>query len=568
MVGGYVQLKQAGRNLKAPCPFHNEKTASFMVSPEKGIWHCFGCGAGGDILSFVMMMEGCEFKEALELLARRAGVELKTKADGGERAKARQRLQDAHDWAVKYFQTCLVKNPAALSYVVKRRGLKRSTIQDFGIGYAPESWDGLVKFLRKKGFSEDELVKAGLAVRKRSGTGVFDMFRGRIMFAICDRAGRPVGFTGRVLDDAADTGPKYLNTPQTVLYDKSQAIFGLHLAKEAIRAGDEAVLVEGNMDVVASHQAGVRNVVAASGTALTIDQLKTLSKFSRNIKIAFDQDSAGLQASARAIEMAQKLGLNLHIIEVGAKDPDELIQKGVGRWQAAIKNSRDVFSYWFARSERELNLSEPVGKRQFSDRITGLIQMLADPIEKESYMKMLADKISISLEAVKQKVEQSPAPTQTPLKKPEPPPAPAPKSFSPTQLIEASVLAINLVYPECRLSLDDLGAGDFQKEEYRAILAALKRHKQADIKQLLELLPAYGNDVKILALRGEEEFSYLAPADRSFEAFRLGRRLQTLTQHQSQAQISQRLRAAESSGDTALARSLLAQYQALIKQDE
>ncbi|HSH31677.1 MAG TPA: DNA primase, partial [Candidatus Saccharimonadales bacterium] len=520
----------------------------------------------GDILTFVMMMEGVEFKEALELLARRAGVELTARADGGEGAKTRERLYQANSWAVKYFQACLVKNPAALDYVVKQRRLKRSIIADFEIGYAPESWDGLVKFLRKHGFNEAEMVKAGLAGPKRSGSGVYDMFRGRVMFTICDRAGRPIGFTGRVLSNGLDGGPKYLNTPQTALYDKSRAIFGLHLAKEAMRTADEAVLVEGNMDVVASHQAGVRQVVAASGTALTFDQLKAISKFSRNIKIAFDQDSAGLKASARAIEMAQKLGLSLHIIEVGAKDPDELIQQDAELWRTAIKDAQDVFGYWFSRSERELNLKEPIGKRQFSDRIVALIQTLADPVERETYMKMLSEKIGVSLESVKQKVEQAPVLTQTLIKVPDAKPsaAPAAKSISPSEVIETSILAVGIVYPDCRVALDDLDTGDFHKNEHQAIFALLKQHSQADAQELARLLPEQANYVKILALRGEEEFTSLAPADRSFEAFRLSRRLQTLAQQQTQADISQQLHAAQASGDTALARSLLERFQKLI----
>ena len=261
VVGGYVQLKQAGRNLKAPCPFHQEKTASFMVSPEKGIFHCFGCGQGGDVFKFVMLIEGLDFRSALELLARRAGVELKTKS--GRPKENTDRLYAAVELAAKYFQATLVKNPKALEYVTKQRRLGKQIITDFMIGYAPESWDALGGFLLKKGFTQDELLRAGLVGQRPERSTVYDLYRGRVMFTISDTQGRPIGFTGRVLDDSL---PKYLNTPQTVLYDKSRAIFGLHLAKEAIRTGDEVVLVEGNMDVIASHQAGVRQVVAASAT--------------------------------------------------------------------------------------------------------------------------------------------------------------------------------------------------------------------------------------------------------------------------------------------------------------
>jgi DNA primase len=367
VVGAYVPLKQSGRNLKAPCPFHQEKTASFMVSPEKGIYHCFGCGEGGDIFSFVQKMEGLDFRGALEMLARKAGVELKERrGDNSAARKLQARLLDAHELAVKYFQASLVQNQKALDYVVKKRGLNRETIKTFQIGYAPDSWEALTGWLRKKGFTAAELLQAGLAGQKEGRSTVYDLFRGRIMFTICDREGRPVGFTGRVLDDSV---PKYLNTPQTPLYDKSQLIFGLHLAKEAVRQSDEVVLVEGQMDVVASHQAGVKQVVAASGTALTVDHLRTLSKLTKNIKLAFDADRAGLAATERAIEMGQRLGLTLNMVVLpdGVKDADELISQDVEAWRQAILGAKYIVDYLFERFERDFDLTTAVGKRGYAE---------------------------------------------------------------------------------------------------------------------------------------------------------------------------------------------------------
>lgn len=565
VVGGYVPLKQAGRNLKAPCPFHNEKTASFMVSPDKGIWHCFGCGEGGDIYKFVMKMEGLDFRAALELLARRAGVELKSSPVDKAAAKAKERLIAATEWAVKYYQATLVKNPKALDYLIKQRRLNKKTLQDFQIGYAPDSWEGLTKFLGKKGFYNKELLDAGLAGQKR---GIYDLFRGRIMLTIADAQGRSIGFTGRVLDDGE---PKYLNTPQTALYDKSRAIYGLHLAKEAIRQADEVVLVEGNMDVVASHQAGVRNVVAASGTALTIDQLKTLSRLSPNIKLAFDQDKAGLAATERAIELGQTLGLTLKMVVIdGAKDPDELIQKDVKLWQKAIAEAKYIVDYLFDIFETDYDLTSAVGKRQYTDRLALNLHRLADPVEQDHYIKLLADKTGTSPDAVKQKVSQAqPAAVKTPAaRKPETPASTTPPLHqNALELTEEMVLALNLAYADSRLSLEDLTDSDFAGPDRQAIFKQLRQAGNQAADQIAKDLQLHADYVKILTLRGEEEFGSLAPADRSLEAFRLTRRLQILANKKTKTLITQQLREAESKGDTQLVRSLLEQYQALIAEE-
>lgn len=553
VIGGYVQLKQAGRNLKAPCPFHQEKTASFMVSPEKQIWHCFGCHQGGDVIKFVMAVEALEFREALELLARRAGVELKSSRSRGD-SKVKERLYAAQELAVRYFQTNLLKNPQALNYL-KRRGLTKDTIKLFQIGYAPDTWEGLSRVLLKQGFSEDESMKAGLAGKKR---GLYDMFRGRIMLTICDAQGRPIGFTGRVLGEEL---PKYLNTPQTLLYDKSRAIYGLHLAKEAIRQKDEVVLVEGNMDVVAAHQAGYKNTVAASGTALTLDQLKTLSRFTKNIKLAFDQDQAGLIATERAIELGQKLGVTLKMVVIpGAKDPDELIRKDPKQWKDAVAGAMYVVDYLFARFERDFDLESAIGKRQFSDRLASNIKRLADPVEKDHYIKRLAEKTGTSPEAVGQKVEG--AKTDLP-SRPLPEPKPIAEVAERTDertMVEESLLSLVLAFPETRGALEDIGPGDFGGEE-RAELAKLA------LKSAKKGLPELSDYAKILSLRGEEEYGSLAPADRSFEAFQLVRRLQNLSNRKTLRELQKQLREAEEKGDARLQRTLLEKYQALTAED-
>jgi DNA primase len=568
VVGSYIQLKQSGRNLKAPCPFHHEKTASFMVSPDKGIWHCFGCGEGGDIFKFVMKMEGLDFRAALELLAAKAGVELKRGPEDKEAAKLKRRLLEAHAWAAKYFQASLIQNATAKDYVVTKRKLKRTTIQDFQIGYAPESWDGLTKFLTKKGFTEDELVRGGLAGRRPKG-GMYDLFRGRIMFTICDPQGQPVGFTGRVLDDSQ---PKYLNTPQTPLYDKSRAIYGLHLAKEAIRSNDEVVLVEGNMDVVVSHQAGVAQVVASSGTALTTDQLKTLSRLTKNIKLAFDQDAAGIKATERAIELAQPLGLTLKMATItSAKDPDELIQKDVSAWQTAINGAQVAVDYLFDRLAGEYDITTATGKRQYSDRLCANIKRLSDAVEQDHYIQLLATKLSVSADSIREKIKNTklasePVKTHAAVDTTPDPVVAGAKDGK--LMIEEAVLAISLAYPDTQLSLGDLTLEEFAGAKTKALFEVLKDTRTPDaLGALANQLPELADYAKILTLRGEEQYAQLAPADRSFEAFSLARRLQTLSAKQSKQEISRELRAAEDSGNAELAKSLLEQYQALMKSD-
>lgn len=573
VVGGYVPLKQAGRNLKAPCPFHQEKSASFMVSPEKGIYHCFGCGEGGDIFNFVMKMEGVDFRTSLEMLARKAGVELKARGgDDGAVKKLRERLYAAHELAVKYFQASLVQNPKALEYVVKKRGLTRETIRNFGIGYAPDSWSGLTDFLLKKGFTNKELLQGGLAGQKEGRNTIYDLFRGRVVFAITDREGRPVGFTGRVLDDSV---PKYLNTPQTPLYDKSQAIYGLALAREAIRSLDEAVLVEGNMDVVASHQAGVKQVVAASGTALTLEQLRTLSKLTKNIKLAFDADRAGLAATERAIELGQKLGLTLRMVEMpaGVKDADELIQQDVKLWEKAITDSKYIVDYLFDRFEKDFDLSSAVGKRGYTDRLAATLRRLGDPVEQDHYLKLLAEKTGTSEEAVKTKIEKG-----TEAAGVSSGPSAAEHAGDPVRravvqatgkpsvrtLHEESFLALNLMYPSCRASLGDLSVQRFSSDAHKGVFEFLLKHKKASSEEMVKQAGELASHVQKLLLVAEEEYPEGEEVMLQQEAFTLARKIFLESNKEFKNLINAAIRVAEAAGDEAERKKLMSKYSAII----
>ena len=412
VVGQYVELKRAGRNLKGHSPWGVDKTPSFMVSPEKGIWHDFSANKGGDIFSFVMEVEGIGFKEAMEKLAAQAGVDL-TKYRGGDStvAKKKSRAKEALALATKYYQACLVRNKTVGEYVFYKRNLHRVTVQEFKIGYAPSSGKALVNVLEKRGFTKDELDAAGLLNRFKT-----DLFRDRMTVPFIDTTGNVIGFTARVIKDDE---PKYLNTPETLLFNKSKFIFGLYQAKEFIRRSGYVVIVEGNMDVISSHQAGVREAVATSGTAMTEQHIKTLSKLTSDIRLAYDGDAAGIKATERAIMMAGDLGIDLTVISDyhGAKDPDELIQKDPKLWQEAVEHCVPAVDWLLTKYEEDLNLNSAPGKRKYSDVALKLISYIKDEVERASYEKKVAEKLGVEAEVLREKGKRLDEKLSSPTKK-------------------------------------------------------------------------------------------------------------------------------------------------------
>lgn len=401
VVGQYVELKRAGRNLKGRSPWGVDKTPSFMVSPEKGIWHDFSANKGGDIFSFVMEVEGIGFREALEKLAGQAGVDL-MKYQGGDPNVARRkaRAREALSLAAKYYQICLTRNKTVCEYVFYRRNLNRKTVEEFRIGYAPASGKALTTVLKKRGFSEKELDAAGLLNRFKS-----DMFRNRMMVPFVDTSGNVIGFTARIIDKGE---PKYLNTPETILFNKSRFIFGLYQAKESIRRSGYLVIVEGNMDVISSHQAGVKEAVATSGTAMTEQHLKILANLTSDIRLAYDGDAAGVKATERAIMMAGDLGIDLTVISDyhGAKDPDELIQKDPKLWQAAVAKSEPAVDWLLKKYEENVDLSSAMGKRKYSDVALKLLGYIKDEVEKASYEEKIAKKLGVEVAILREKGER------------------------------------------------------------------------------------------------------------------------------------------------------------------
>ncbi len=383
VIGEYVQLKRAGRNYKGLSPFNAEKTPSFMVSPEKHIWYDFSSNRGGDIFAFVMEVEGLDFRAALELLARKAGVDLCQFKSGANKdfSQKKERLYQILDLAAKFYQQSMIKSEKAIGYVFKKRCLSKEVVQQFRIGYSPATDDTLLRALLKRGYKEGDLRDAGLVVTRRGRPS--DMFRGRMMVPLADRNGRIVGFTARLIDDQPNA-PKYINTPQTLLYDKGRQVFGLHLAKEAIRRAGYVVIVEGNLDVVSSHQAGIGQVVAAAGTALTEDHLRSLSRLASDIRLSFDRDKAGIAATERAIGIASKLGLQLSIITTpdGYKDPDEVIQADPQLWLNAIEQPQDAVEWLLDDYATRYDLNTAEGKRVATTKALELIRQLQDPVEQ------------------------------------------------------------------------------------------------------------------------------------------------------------------------------------------
>jgi DNA primase len=560
VIGEYVQLKRAGRNFKGLSPFSGEKTPSFYVSPEKHIWHDFSSNKGGDVFSFVMEAEGMDFRQALEHLAKKAGVDMTPyqSKGSGEIAKRKKRLFEALYLAAQYYQHSLLKNQHALEYVFKKRGLSKQIVQDFRIGYAPTSGDALVQFLLKKGFSKKDLTDAGLTNRFGG-----DLFRGRMTVPLMDPAGQVIGFTARIIVDDPNA-PKYLNTPQTLLYDKSYHVFGLSQAKAAIRTADYAVIVEGNLDVVSSHQAGVAEVVATAGTAMTEYHLRALRRFTGNVRLAFDGDKAGLAATERAIPIASSVGIDLTIITLpeSAKDPDELIQQDVALWKRAIKQAVPAVDWILEQYSKREDLTAATGKRTFATAALAVVRSLADPVEREHYERKIADTIGSSLESIKAKQTVN---TEKALEKKQI--KVIPKPIKPeTNAYQDNLLAVALLDPACQSLFAHLETQAFVGEDRQAVAAYLARHTGQIIQDTPKELQNHDTYVKILLLKAEARYADWSEQDRYFEAARLIRQVENEHKKQTQEQLTNELREAERDGNDEKATILRGQLNALIKE--
>jgi len=404
VIAGYIELKKAGRNYKALCPFHGEKTPSFMVSPELQIYKCFGCGESGDAFSFLEKYEGMEFGEALKFLADKAGIKLKPLHPGqfGEK----ERFFEINRVASKFYNYVLLSHPAgkeALKYLTTERGLKIDTVKKFQLGFSPYKDDALAKVLIKRKYQESELISDGLVYR---GRGLVDRFSGRVIFPLFDHRGNVVGFAGRILpkDDKGDKA-KYINSPETPIYHKSRVLYGMDLAKAEIKKKKEVVVVEGELDMISSWQSGIKNVVAIKGSALTDEQISLISRFAEKLTLALDSDFAGDIAERRGIAAAFGSGIEVKVASLnGFKDPDEMARKNPAGLIRSLEKAVGIWDFFVNSVFSKYDLKTGEGTRKISKEIVPILSSIPDRIVQAHYIEIVADKLGVPVSAVSDEV--------------------------------------------------------------------------------------------------------------------------------------------------------------------
>ena len=566
IVGEYVQLKRAGRNLKGLSPFTNEKTPSFIVSPDKNIWHDFSSNKGGDIFSFIMEVEGLDFRAALEFLARKAGVDITVFNNQGDQttAKAKKQAIELNTLANKYYQHSLANNKLAYEYVFNKRKISKEIAREFGVGYAPSSGDALVKFMKSRGIKQEDIKKAGLTNRFGG-----DMFRKRMTVALMDQMGQIIGFTARTVEDEPNS-PKYLNTSQTIIYDKGRHVFGLSQAKESIRKQDFVVIVEGNMDVISSHQAGVTNVVATAGTAMTSMHLKTLSRLTSKIKLAFDNDSAGLAATERAIELAKELDIDLFIVSLpkGAKDPDELIQEDVTLWQNATKSETPAVDWVISQYQARENLKTAIGKRNFINAALKLIRLIDDAVVLDYYLTKIGEISEISKTALTDSLKKANQKSSVPKKSQKNvniQPSTTKKQQDENQF-EDNILGLAIINRGLLSLLPDNLSEFMSNEERKQIASFIMKNPNftdADIEGGLKNIDTY---VKIVTLKAEERYLSWSKEEQSHELTQLLHQLKERKRKQKKIALTKQLKDAEFLGDEAKAGEIRVALNKFIKE--
>lgn len=566
IVGEYVQLKRAGRNLKGLSPFTNEKTPSFIVSPDKNIWHDFSSNKGGDIFSFIMEVEGLDFRAALEFLARKAGVDITVFNNRGDQttAKAKKQAIELNTLANKYYQHSLANNKLAYEYVFNKRKISKEIAREFGVGYAPSSGDALVKFMKSRGIKQEDIKKAGLTNRFGG-----DMFRKRMTVALMDQMGQIIGFTARTVEDEPNS-PKYLNTSQTIIYDKGRHVFGLSQAKESIRKQDFVVIVEGNMDVISSHQAGVTNVVATAGTAMTSMHLKTLSRLTSKIKLAFDNDSAGLAATERAIELAKELDIDLFIVSLpeGAKDPDELIQEDVTLWQNATKSETPAVDWVISQYQARENLKTAIGKRNFINAALKLIRLIDDAVVLDYYLTKIGEISEISKTALTDSLKRANQKSRVPKKSQKNvnvQPSTTKKQQDENQF-EDNILGLAIINRGLLNLLPDNLSEFMSNEERKQIASFIMKNPNftdADIEGGLKNIDTY---VKIVTLKAEERYLSWSKEEQSHELTQLLHQLKERKRKQKKIALTKQLKDAEFLGDEAKAGEIRVALNKFIKE--
>lgn len=555
LISSYVRLKKSGRHMGGLCPFHNEKSPSFMVSPELQIFKCFGCGKGGDVFSFIEEAEGLDFPGALQLLADRAGVKLKSNKMSPALEK-KERLQKINRIAAEYFNYILVNHKIgdeARDYS-KKRGITDLAIKKFGLGYSPRSWDSLGKYLIKKGFTEGEIISSGLALPKDGSRGYYDRFRGRLMFPIKDYSGRVLGFSGRALGESDQ--PKYMNSPESEIFKKGEVLFGLDLSKEYIKKEDSVIVTEGQLDMLTPFMAGTPNIVSSLGTALTSFQLKLLKRFTDNIILAFDTDSAGEGASKRGIELAEDAGMNVKILILpeGFKDPDECAKNDVVSWKKSVKNAKNIHDYFFLKAETKYDKNDSLGKKRIAGELLPIISKIGNEIVKAHYIKKLSSLLGIedvTVEKELRKIRLLALETGASVEK-----APRPK-LSRKESLELSLIGIPLFLPveDGRKILVNLDSADLTPTYNRVIFTTLVGYLEAVsgeviIKDFYGRIPEEArNAFGVVYLLAEKDYSGRDFLELSKMLIKAKEEFEKMSTKDRIAQLSEKIKLLEKSGD-------------------
>ena len=551
-----------------------------MIHPERQFWHCFGCSKGGDIFTFAQEIEGLDFSEALKLLADRAGVKIDSYRNEIDKSQ-KNRILEINQKAAYFFNHVLLEMAQAKDArdYLERRQLKKEGIADWEVGYIPDQWELLTQYFLKKGIGVDDLVASGLTIKKdgvTGGRGYYDRFRGRIMFPIKNVHGNIVGFTGRQLVENPDAGGKYVNSPQTIVFDKSRVLYGLDKAKMEIKAKDLAVIVEGQMDVIACHQAGMKNVVAASGTALTPEQIRLIERYTKNIAMAFDADKAGINAAKRGIDVALKEGMNVKVIRVpegAGKDADEVIKKNPAVWFKAVEDATDIMQWFFDIVLAGRRLVSPKERQAVSDELLPLIGLIPYAVEKDIWLKKLAETIDTEVVVLREDLKRIAAQQVVRVHNPlVAKPTIAVKKVVPSHLdslFERLLMLITKfpdILPDVVAKLPDLLPADSEQSKlYETIKKQYNDNNDFTLATFLSILalPEFFEVVEILRLKAELEFSEWNIEQGRVELIETTERLREGGKRYRRQILQQEISAAAKAGDQKREEELLTQFQNL-----
>ena len=519
VISDYVVLKKSGVNYLGLCPFHSEKTPSFNVNTAKGIYHCFGCGVGGDAISFVMRMEGLSFPDAVKFLARRVGVVIPERAVPAAEKRLRDErecLYEVHEIAAKFYEDLLRDgaSAAACRHYLEKRGVDVETARQYGLGYAPDSWDALTRFLERKKFPLAEAEKVGL-VRSRERGGYYDGFRNRLLFPIRDTHGRVIGFGGRVLDDSL---PKYLNSPESPVYHKSEVLFGLGMAKQAMREKGEAFIVEGYFDHLALYRAGVRNVVATCGTALTGAHLKLLRRFAGKAYLLFDADKAGKKATVRSMEIFLQENFPARVVQMPAgEDPDSYLEKyGSNAFEGLVSAAVPVFEFFFRDLCSQEDIGSVEGKVKVLEELAPRLRKIPDAVERDLYLREIARFLGIEENDVRRKMGKE-EPSRAPVR--------APKERRKASAgAEEMLLSLMGKYPEVVRLVAEFGPAQIFRTEVLPVVENIIQHvaekKRIDWSQLLDSVASSEERSRLAALFISEEHLEEMDVSKAFDQCR------------------------------------------------